>query len=1730
MLRPVIAAISALALVFGALVLPATVGEVTAASAAGTGSLYPASNTSTTCAATDTNGCRATIEWRTSAYGPASGTNIKRRTFFNVYAVAGERILLGSSSMAPLSTGSGQNADIVMWNPGVLSETDVKTVANSALPTPNYSCRTQRGASTTMGSIFTRTQELAGANSITGNANPTGYTPCYYVAPSTGIYRLAFYGTGGNNVDSDTPSPNGLVVPTTTNFENPGSASWVYAWDVSVRPADNSGTAAAAAGRYFTYSFALSMGGGGKRFDADLYLNTTDGYKYRIDTNGIDPAGFVFYGNRTGFVDSDGTPLNRDILGNGSTPYLLTSTVGNTQLTAPEYPLSVEPLAPEVLAALSIPTTPVNPVLNSVSYAGKKTASGSYLNQGGTFTVDTGTAGTYEIVVSRNGTNFDPGLTTNATIRGQVNAAGVYTVNWDGKDNAGNAFPVGDDYAVHSSLRGGEYHAPMLDVESSYYGGPSITLMNPPSGICPFSGATSDGTNCTRAFYDDRGYVAANGTSVGTPGGALCPNLYGKVPNPLFSDPVTGFDSTSAQRSFGAQTAANANALCPAAASLGTLGDSKGLDIWTYFPSAMRTTSADVLPLPTAPDAVNDTDTASLGVTRTRTAAEGVLANDTGSNLTVTGHTAPSSGTLTINPDGSYTYVPAGTFTGTVTSTYTVTDDAGQTDTAVLTITISPRAVDDTATTPVNTPVVRTSTDGVLANDVGTSLTVTGNTPLAAGTGSLTLNANGSYTYTPPAGFSGVATTTYTARDSNNRTATATLTIRVTPAAVNDTDTTSAGTTISRNATQGVLDDDLGSGLTVTGFTALPSNEGTLTIALDGSYTFAPAAGFSGVTTSTYTVTDAAGQTTTATLTITVNPDAVSDTVSTSYGTAVSRPAATGVLANDLGTGLTVTGATPPASGTLTIAADGSYTYTPAAGFSGIVTSTYTVQDAGGRTDTAVLTIRVGPLAVADTDSTTAGTPITRNAAAGVLPDDLGPSLTVTGYTQPASGTLTIAADGSYSYTPAAGFSGQAVANYTITDGNGLTDSTTLTITVTPVAVNDTDSTTAGTPITRAAAAGVLPDDTGSGLTVTGFTLPASGTLTIAADGSYSYTPAAGFSGVVSSTYTVTDSSGQTTTATLTITVNPLAVDDTDATTAGTSITRTGTDNLLGDDLGTGLTVTGVSSTPAGVGTLTVQPNGDYSYTPAGGYSGTFTVDYTVTDAGGRTDVASLTITVSPLAVNDTDSTTAGTAITRNAAAGVLTDDRGTGLTVTGFTPIPVGEGTLSIAANGSYTFTPATGFSGDVVSTYTVTDSAGGSATATLTITVTPVAVADTDVTDAGLAITRDVAAGVLADDLGSGLTVTGFTQPASGTLTIAADGSYTYTPAAGFSGDVSSTYTVTDAAGRTTTATLSIRVNPLAVDDDDSTPFEQTVTRTGSDGVLGNDLGTGLTVTGNTPVSSTRGTLTINSDGSYTFAPAPGFSGVVTSDYTIRDTAGRTDTATLTIAVGLAAVDDNDSTTVDSPITRDAAAGVLPNDGGTGLEVTDFTAPSSGTLTIAADGSYTFTPAAGFSGAVTSTYTVTDDDAQTDTAVLTIRVTPVAVNDTDATTAGTAITRNAAAGVLDDDRGSSLTVTAATAPSSGTLAIAADGSYTYTPAAGFSGQVSSTYTVRDGSGQTTTATLTITVTPVAVNDTDSTTVGTPITRASGAGVLGDDLGTGLTVTGFTPPASGTLNIAADG
>ncbi|MDM7887425.1 Ig-like domain-containing protein [Curtobacterium sp. RHCJP20] len=1134
-----------------------------------------------------------------------------------------------------------------------------------------------------------------------------------------------------------------------------------------------------------------------------------------------------------------------------------------------------------------------------------------------------------------------------------------------------------------------------------------------------------------------------------------------------------------------------------------------GTDSFTYTAKdSSGQTATSTVTVTVTPKGTDDAFSVRAGGTASADAANGLLANDGGSDLTITSHTDPTHGTLELGKDGSYRYTPAPGFSGTDSFTYTATDGNGATTTATVTVTVTPAAAADSITVTAGGPTT-VGAPGLLGNDQGTDLTVTGSTQPAHGT--VTVGSDGSYTYTPADGYSGNDSFDYTVTDGNGKSDTVTVTVLVRPAANDDTLTTRAGETLTTTTRQdGLLGNDRGTGLTVTGNTQ-PAH-GALTLNPDGTYSYVPATGFSGTDTFQYTVTDAAGTVATATVTVVVPPTAKDDTAST----AANTPVTVDVQRNDLGTSLGTQIATQPAHGTAAVDDQGRIEYRPTTDWSGTDTLTYQVVDKSGRSSAqATVTITVAPIARSDDASTTAGTPVTVPAST-LLRNDSGAGLTVTGVSRATDGTVALDADGNAVYTPADGFSGTGTFWYDVRDASGGTASSWVVVIVGPQATADTATVPASTTLTVGEAKGVLANDQGTGLTATLDEEPLHGTVDLAADGSYTYTPTADWSGSDRFTYTATDSSGQKSTGLVTITVTPRTEDDRIRTAADQPVTVTSGD-LTGNDHGSGLTVTSVGQPSAG--TVVLNADGTITYTPAPGTSGTATFPYGVTGANGNTAEGTVTVTITPVVVaNDADATADGTLVVP-ADKGVLAGATGTDLAVTDNTD--PGHGTVEVGKDGSYTYTPEPGYSGKDTFDVTITDGSGNTTTGTVTITVAPKAVDDAVTTTTDTPV--DVP--VLRNDKGTALRVTGVGTAANGTVRTT-DTGVTYTPAAGWSGTDTFTYTVTDGTGSTATATVTVTVTPTAGDDVLQTPANTSLAIS-PETLTGNDTGSGLTVTGAT--EPRHGTVTKAADGTLVYTPTTGWSGTDTFAYTVTDASGQTATATVTVLVGAVATPDQGTTTTNGTLTVPAERGVLADDSGTGLTATLDRKPQHGTVDLAKDGSYVYTPAEDFSGTDTFTYTATDAEGQTSTGLVTITVTPTAGADAARTTAGTPVTVRGP-GVLGNDRGSALRVASVGRAQHGTVTIAADGTFVYTPEAGFSGVDTVTYEVVDAEGQHAEALVTITVGIAAADDSASTVAGTAIARDAQHGLLGNDRGTGLTAALDRGPAHGTVTVRPDG
>ena len=402
-----------------------------------------------------------------------------------------------------------------------------------------------------------------------------------------------------------------------------------------------------------------------------------------------------------------------------------------------------------------------------------------------------------------------------------------------------------------------------------------------------------------------------------------------------------------------------------------------GPDSFTYTVSDgnggtdTATVNLTVNPQNDNPVAVNDSDSTNEDVALTINASY-LLSNDSdidGDTLTIQSITQPTNGSVVDNGDGTFTYTPNANYNGPDSFTYTVSDGNGGTDTATVNLTVNPVNDNPIALGDVFSVTEDTTLSGnVLAdNGTGADSDVDGDalsvntTPVSGpSNGVLTLNADGTFDYTPNEDFSGTDSFTYEISDGNGGTDTATVNITINNVndIADDTQTTNEDVASTINV---LANDSFGPNASITSVTN--GTNGTVSIGSNGEVTYIPNANFNGTDSYTYTVTTASGDTETATVNVTVNsvndgPVAANDSATTNEDHAVTVD----VLANDSdidGGTLQVTQVTDGTNGTAVVNLDGTVTYTPNPDFNGTDTITYTISDGQGGFDTATVNITV---------------------------------------------------------------------------------------------------------------------------------------------------------------------------------------------------------------------------------------------------------------------------------------------------------------------------------------------------------------------------------------------------------------------------------------------------------------------------------------------------------------------------------------------------------------------------------------------------------------------------------------------------------------------------------------------------------------------------------------------------------------------------------------------------
>jgi hypothetical protein len=543
---------------------------------------------------------------------------------------------------------------------------------------------------------------------------------------------------------------------------------------------------------------------------------------------------------------------------------------------------------------------------------------------------------------------------------------------------------------------------------------------------------------------------------------------------------------------------------------------------------------------------------------------------------------------------------------------------------------------------------------------------------------------------------------------------------------------------------------------------------------------------------------------------------------------------------------------------------------------------------------------------------------------------------------------------------------------------------------------------------------------------------------------------------------------------------------------------------------------------PAG---LALSPAGVLSGTPM--TAGTYPVTITATDNFGVKGAQAYSIAIgeaAPVVSNDIAKVGFGEATTIR----VTSNDSGA-ITSLAVDRRP-SHGSVTIDGLNAI-YTPASGYYGPDTFTYTANGPGGTSNVATVSVTVaTPAAPTVADKSDVSVAYNSTGTVINLSGAItGVHSSIALASGPAHGTISISGD-TVTYVPTSGYYGPDNFTYTATGPGGTSAPATVNLTV---------ATPAIPTVAGKSGVAVAYNSTGTVIDLSGvitgvhsSIAIASppTHGITRISGD-TVTYTPAPGYYGADSFTYTATGPGGTSASATVSLTVVTPAA---------PTVAGKSGVAVAYNSAGTAVDLSGAitgvhssialaSGPAHGTTSVSGD-TITYTPAPGYYGADSFTYTATGPGGTSPPARVSLTVVTPAVP-TVAGRSGIAIAYNSTGTAIDlsglvSGVHSSI---AASAPLHGTVSVAGD-AVTYIPTAGYYGADSFTYTATGPGGTSAPATISLTVATPAIPT---------VAGKSGVIVTYNSSGTAIDLSGSitgihssiaaSAPAHGTVSVAGD-
>ncbi|HCG5489644.1 TPA: tandem-95 repeat protein, partial [Vibrio parahaemolyticus] len=1001
--------------------------------------------------------------------------------------------------------------------------------------------------------------------------------------------------------------------------------------------------------------------------------------------------------------------------------------------------------------------------------------------------------------------------------------------------------------------------------------------------------------------------------------------------------------------------------------------------------------------------------------------------SDSALNFSVSGN----SNVLVSIENGIATISPTADWNGSETLTFTATDPSGESISQRVDFTVASVAdiVADKATVVEDTPTIIK----VLGNDTfegdGKVVSLDANNGPANGT--VSVNPDGSVTYTPNDNYHGIDSFTYIVTSGGVSEST-TVNVDVTPendapVAKDDTAITDEDTPVTIDVLPNDTDVD-GDKLSIQSAT-VPEAQGKVEI-VDGKLVFTPAENFNGDAEITYTVTD--GQLTDeAKVIVTVNPVNDAPTIKVDAVESITEDA---VSTDTVLATLTVRDTDTPED-QLTVSLEnnsngyfvlvGNEVKLTQAGVDAVNNDELNLKDLA---ISASVSDGVNPTA-SDSDSLVVNrvndAPTVENAIADqVLSEDFDAytidlnevfkdsdsslEFSVSGN----SNVLVSIENGIATISPTADWNGSEILTFKATDPSDESISQTVNFTVAPVAdiVADKATVVEDTPTIIK----VLGNDTFEGgdqvVSLDTNNGPANGTVSVNPDGSVTYTPNDNYHGTDSFTYIVTSGGvSESTTVNVDVTpVNdaPVAKDDIATTQEDTAVTIDALPNDTDAD-GDKLSIES-ASVPKEQGTVEVV-DGKLVFTPAENFNGDAEITYTVTD-GQLTDEAKVTVTVNPVNDAPTIKVDAVESITEDA---VNTDTVVATLTVRD-TDTPEDQLTVSLENNSNGYFVlvgnevklTQAGVDAvnndelnlkDLTISASVSDGVNPTANDSDSLVVNRVNDAPTvENAIAGQVLSEDFDAYTIDlnevfKDSDSSLE---FSVSGNNSIQISiVNGVATITPTADWNGKETITFTAKDPSGESVSQTVDFTVAPVVdIEADSTNVVEDTPTIIN---VLGNDTfeGKDKVVSLDAENGPKNGTVTVNNDGTVTYTPDDNYVGKDTFTYVVTS-GGVSESTTVEVNVtpvndAPVAKDDIATTQEDTAVTID----VLPNDtdvDGDKLSIQSASVPEAQGKVEIVDGKLVFTPAENFNGDAEITYTVTDGQL-TDAAKVTVTVNPV-------------------------------------------------------------------------------------------------------------------------------------------